>query len=145
MHLTSTFSSKLDAARQIVREVTEHPDTADEMSELLMERISSLNVDMKKARVYLTTLVSEQNAVYMVIMHTVDESCYRSSTLLHPILFGLDMIDKFLLSSSLLFFTLESAFTTFVRMKLTEYTTPLGELLSRPSRLWLPTQTHTQV
>lgn len=49
-----------------MKEVTEHPDTADEMSELLMERISSLNVDLKKARVYLTTLVSEQNAVYMV-------------------------------------------------------------------------------
>jgi hypothetical protein len=30
------------------------------------ERIQALNVDMKKARVYLTTLVSEQNSVYMV-------------------------------------------------------------------------------
>ena len=30
------------------------------------ERIQSLNVDLKKARVYLTTLVSEQNSVYMV-------------------------------------------------------------------------------
>jgi hypothetical protein len=32
----------------------------------LQERIQSLNVDLKKARVYLTTLVSEQNSVYMV-------------------------------------------------------------------------------
>ena len=65
-HSPSLLPPVLDAARQIVKEVTEHPDTADEMSELLMERISSLNVDLKKARVYLTTLVSEQNAVYMV-------------------------------------------------------------------------------
>ena len=58
--------SHSDAARQIVREVTEHPDTAPQMARMLVERIKALNVDPKKARVYVTTLISEQNAVYMV-------------------------------------------------------------------------------
>lgn len=54
-----------DAARQIVNEVIEHPENVDHMVEALEERIAALNVDRVKARVYLMTLVSEQNSVYM--------------------------------------------------------------------------------
>lgn len=45
----------------------EHPDSVEDMVEALEERMSSLNIDQNKARVYLTTLISEQNTVYMVI------------------------------------------------------------------------------
>jgi len=62
---TRTLPVFEDAARQIVKEVIEHPENVDPMVEALEERIAALNVDQQKARVYLMTLVSEQNTVYM--------------------------------------------------------------------------------
>jgi hypothetical protein len=62
---TRTMPVFEDAARQIVNEVIEHPENVEHMIDALEERMSALNVDQNKARVYLMTLVSEQNTVYM--------------------------------------------------------------------------------
>lgn len=62
---TRTMPVFEEAAREIVQEVSQHPDRAERLAEVLQERIKSLNVDPRKARVFLTTLVSEQNGAYM--------------------------------------------------------------------------------
>ena len=46
-------------------EVSQHPERADALSLSLQERIAALNVNDKKARVFLTTLIMEQNTAYM--------------------------------------------------------------------------------
>ena len=60
------------AARTIVTEVSQHPERAEALSDTLQERIASLNVNEKKARVLLTTLIMEQNAAYMNQIDKVD-------------------------------------------------------------------------
>ena len=77
------------AARSIVTEVSQHPERAEALSETLQERIASLNVNDKKARVLLTTLIMEQNAAYMNQIDKVDTiRCRHSCTAQHIILFA---------------------------------------------------------
>jgi len=59
------------AAKELVDEVIASPDKAEELSKVLNERVESLNIDVRKARVYLTTLISDKNNDYMVMIDRV--------------------------------------------------------------------------
>ena len=77
------------AARSIVTEVSQHPERAETLSDSLQERISARNVDAKKARVLLTTLIMEQNAAYMNQIDKVCSSSYQHTPIIqilaHPV------------------------------------------------------------
>jgi len=62
---TRTLPKFEAAARDIIQAVVNDPEQASNLADVLAERIESLNIDTRKARVLLTTLVSEQNAEYM--------------------------------------------------------------------------------
>ena len=53
------------AARKIIEECVESPDRASELKAKLHERMDALNIDPRKARILLTTIVSDQNIHYM--------------------------------------------------------------------------------
>jgi len=59
---TSLLPCPPSAARQ---EAIQHPERAPQLAGDLQERVEALGVDTRKARVLLTTVVSEQNAAYM--------------------------------------------------------------------------------
>ena len=59
------------AAKQLIEEVMEAPERAEELGQVLAERMEALNVDAQKARVKLTNLLSEKNAEYMFKMERV--------------------------------------------------------------------------
>ena len=53
------------AAREIIQQAMDEPDRVEELSAQLQERIDSLGVDIRKARVALMTIISEKNNDYM--------------------------------------------------------------------------------
>jgi len=53
------------AVRDIFTQVQDKPARAEELSELLLDRIQSLRIDSRKARVFITNLISELNREYM--------------------------------------------------------------------------------
>ena len=68
--LTATVETKTlpifeDIVKELMTKVVEKPAAADELSESLDERIRALNVDVRKARVFLTSEISRLNADYM--------------------------------------------------------------------------------
>lgn len=62
---TRTMPLFESAASEIVNTVFDKPESVDEMREVLEERIASLNIDIRKARVFLTKLISTKNGEYM--------------------------------------------------------------------------------
>eukprot|EP01038_Epipyxis_sp_PR26KG_P010886 gene10886-14609_t len=68
--LTATIETKTmpifeNIAADIVNQVFERPEKAEELSLVLQERIESLSIDERKARVYLTNVISQMNKEYM--------------------------------------------------------------------------------
>lgn len=78
---TRTMPKFETAAREIVKKIVENPELAPELAEVLAERIKSLNIDERKARVLLTTIISEQNAEYM---EKIDKVYKVSSNAVEP-------------------------------------------------------------
>ena len=52
-------------SREIVQKVVESPETASELAVTLAERVNALGINRAKAKILLTTLISEQNSNYM--------------------------------------------------------------------------------
>lgn len=62
---TRTLPLFEEIARELVFKTVENPDSVSEYAAILEDRIKRLNINISKARVLLTTLISEQNSNYM--------------------------------------------------------------------------------
>ena len=62
---TKTLPVFEEAAKTIVHDVVKRPDLAENMGEVLKERMISLNIEPRKAKAIITSLVSHQNDIYM--------------------------------------------------------------------------------
>lgn len=62
------------AARRIINDVVDEPHRAEELASALEERANALNIDLGRARIYLTTLVSDKNYDYMDMIAKVYNS-----------------------------------------------------------------------
>jgi hypothetical protein len=62
---TRTLPVFEEAARRIIEQAVEEPERASELASVLKDRIEALDVDVRKARVAVTTLISEKNNEYM--------------------------------------------------------------------------------
>lgn len=62
---TRTLPLFEEIARELIAKTVENPDSALEYAAILEDRIERLNINLSKARVLLTTLISEQNSNYM--------------------------------------------------------------------------------
>lgn len=85
MEFDATLSARTmpvftDAAKHIIGMVVEKPERASELRPILEERVKALNIDIRRARVTLTTLISEQNVQYMNMIDKV----YNVSQAIEP-------------------------------------------------------------
>jgi hypothetical protein len=70
------------AAQRIIEEALEQPERAAELAEQLQERIGALGVDVRRARVALTTLISAKNSEYM---NTIEKVYNASGGSVEPV------------------------------------------------------------